>query len=52
MESTVSQTDFEQIKSVYQMLEDKESKDIYLKRINYLLTDEWSYLRDCPHLPA
>lgn len=49
MESTVSQTDFEQIKSVYQMLEDKESKDIYLKRLNYLLTDEWSYLREIVH---
>lgn len=31
---------------VYNMLEDEQSKDIYLKRLNYLLTGDFKYIRD------
>lgn len=31
---------------VYNMLEDHQSKDIYLKRLNYLLTGDFKYIRD------
>lgn len=31
---------------VYNMLEDNQSKDIYLKRLNYLLTGDFKYIRD------
>lgn len=31
---------------IYHMLEDKQSKDIYLNRLNYLLTGDFKYIRD------
>lgn len=31
---------------VYNMLEDDQSKDIYLKRLNYVLTGDFQYIRD------
>lgn len=30
---------------VYQLLEDKESKDIYINRLNYLITEDYRYLQ-------
>jgi len=36
----------ESYKSVYNMLEDSQSKDIYIKRLNYLLTGDFKYIRD------
>ena len=32
------------IKTIYDMLEDQESKDIYLSTFNYLITGNWSYI--------
>lgn len=34
----------EQLKQVYDMLEDEESKDIYINRANYLITGKTCYL--------
>lgn len=34
------------ITRVYQMLEDEKSKDIYLKRLNYLITYDFSYIQE------
>lgn len=31
---------------VYRMLEDNESRDIYLNRINYLITNDYKYIRN------
>lgn len=32
--------------NVYQLLEDKESKDIYLNRLNYLISHDFKYIRN------
>lgn len=29
---------------IYRMLEDKESKDIWLSRLNYLITGDYTYI--------
>lgn len=33
-----------QVQEVYRMLEDEESRDIYMKRLSYLMTGEFSYI--------
>lgn len=43
MKQSLSVSDLSQI---YQMLEDDESKDIYLKRLNYLITGDFKYMRE------
>ena len=35
---------FEQFNKVYNMLEDKESKDIFINKVNYILTKERKYI--------
>lgn len=37
---------FENYKKVYQMLEDEESRDIYLSRLSYLLSGEYKYIEN------
>lgn len=43
MKQSLSVSDLSQI---YQMLEDDESKDVYLKRLNYLITGDLKYIRE------
>lgn len=37
---------FSDFTKIYQMLEDDESKDIYLKRLNYLISGDFNYIRE------
>lgn len=41
MEST-----FSQYRKIYEMLEDEKSRDIYLQRLNYLLSGDCNYIRN------
>lgn len=36
----------EEYKKVYQMLEDEESRDIYLNRLNYLISGDYKYIQN------
>lgn len=45
------------LQSVYQMLEDAESRYVYINRLNYLITGDYMYIDDIvknylPHLPV
>lgn len=47
----------ENLRSVYQLLEDEESKYVYIHRLNYLITGDRSYIDQIvttymPHLPV
>lgn len=47
--------DFQDIAKVYNMLEDSQSKDIFVKRLNFSVTGDFQYIRDivityAPHL--
>lgn len=49
--------DIRNIRKVYKMLEDEESKEIYLARLNYLVTRDYKYLKSIiekyvPQVPA
>lgn len=46
MKEALTISDFSEI---YQMLEDEESKDIYLKRLNYLITGDFKFMEEIIH---